>query len=368
MIQHTIRPKGRHGRTGAEGHDGTAARRGQCADGRAIGVRDVARRAGVSTATVSRVLNGTPTVAAPYRERVLQAMAELQYHPNRLARNLRRQQAEMIGVLVADVENPHFAQMVRVVEDAAFAQGYRVLLCNTDETAAKQRAYLEMLLAEHVAAVVLSPSDPQGDEIAAVLNRGIPLIAFDRPVADPRADAVLVDNGGAGRLATEHLRAAGHTRIGFISDPEVATGVERLGGYKAVMRAAGLQPCAQGGHSRIDGGMAATAALLRAHPDLTALILGNNLMALGALKALRAQGVRIPQDVALVALDDPFWAEVVDPPLTTLAQPVRAMARSVADLLLDRLRTGRTQPQRVVFDFELCPRASVGPPLTVSAL
>src|SRR5579875_2518708 len=125
-----------------------------------IRIRDVAKKAGVSTATVSRVLNGASTVQAHYRELVLDAVEELGYKPNRVARNLRRQQAEMIGVVVSDIENPHFTEMVRAVEDAAYHLGYRVLLCNTDETAEKQRAYLDVLAAERVLGVVLSPSDP----------------------------------------------------------------------------------------------------------------------------------------------------------------------------------------------------------------
>jgi DNA-binding LacI/PurR family transcriptional regulator len=325
-----------------------------------IQIRDVAERAGVSPATVSRVLNGASTVQEAYRRRVLAAIEELGYRPNRLAQNLRRQQAEMIGLVVSDIENPHFTEMVRAVEDAAYRLGYRVLLCNTDETEEKQRSYLHVLAAERVLGVILSPSNPAGEEIGELLDLGIPLVAFDRHVRDRRADAVMVDNASAGRMAAQHLLAAGHRRIGFVSSAEIETGAERLRGYEEVMRAAGEEPCAAPGWSRIAGGAAAVEQLLHEERPLTAMIVGNNLMAIGALQALRAHGLRVPEHMALVAIDDPFWASIVEPPLTTLAQPIRRMAESVVALLVERLRKSRSAPRQLTYDFELRVRDSCG--------
>ncbi len=321
---------------------------------------EVAERAGVSPATVSRVLNGATSVGPEYRERVLAAIEEMGYRPNRLASNLRRQKAEMIGVLVSDIENPHFTQMVRAVEDAAYRRGYRVLLCNTDETPEKQRSYLEMLAAERVLGVIMSPSEPGGLEISELLDLEIPVIAFDREVEDLRADAVVGENVGGVRLATEHLIRAGHERIGFVSGSvEVETGAERLEGYEAAMRGAGLEPRWAGEGFRIEDGRWAADELLGAG-GLTALIAANNLTSIGALQTIRARGLRVPEDVAFVAVDDPFWAELVEPPLTTLAQPVREMAESAVELLFERIGGGRKEPRRVVFDFELRVRGSCG--------
>src|SRR5215216_6373132 len=137
-------------------------------------IKDVAERAGVSPATVSRVLNGAASVRAEYRERVLRVIEELGYRPNRLASNLRHQKAEMIGVVISDIENPHFTQMVRAVEDAAFRRGYRILLCNTDENPEKQKAYLQVLAAERVLGILISPSDPAGEEISELIELGDP--------------------------------------------------------------------------------------------------------------------------------------------------------------------------------------------------
>lgn len=321
---------------------------------------EVAERARVSPATVSRVLNGAPSVGSEYRDRVLAAVEEMEYRPNRLASNLRRQKAEMIGVVVSDIENPHFTQMVRAVEDAAYRRGYRVLLCNTDETVDKQRSYLKMLAAERVLGVILSPSDPGGQEISDLLDLDIPVVAFDREVEDRRADVVVGENVGGMRLATEHLIRAGHERVGFVSGSvEVETGMERLQGYEAAMKSAKLESIYVDGGFRIEGGRRATEQLLSAG-GLTGLIAANNLTSIGALQAIRARGLRVPEDVALVAVDDPFWAELVEPPLTALAQPVRKMAESAVELLFERISGGRKEPRRLVFDFELRVRGSCG--------
>ncbi len=317
-------------------------------------------RAGVSPATVSRVLNGASTVRPEYRERVLRTIEEVGYRPNRLASNLRRQKAEMIGVVVSDIENPHFTQMVRAVEDAAYRRGYRVLLCNTDEDAGKQKSYLEVLAAERVLGVLISPSDPGGGEISELLDLGIPVIAFDRAVEDPRADSVVVDNVAGTRIATEHLLRAGHERVGFVGGrDDIETGAGRRAGYEAVMRESGLRPRSVSGGFRIEDGRISTEELLKSG-DLTALVVASNLTTIGALEALRDHGLKVPADVALVAVDDPFWAELVEPPLTTLAQPVREMADGAVEALLERIGGLREGPKRLVFDFELRVRGSCG--------
>jgi DNA-binding LacI/PurR family transcriptional regulator len=319
----------------------------------------VARAAQVSPATVSRVLNGAPTVNDTHRERVLAAVAELNYRPNRVGRNLRRQRTSMIGVVVSDIENPHFNSMVRVVEQVAYREGYRVLLCNTDETPAKQREYLEVLEDERVLGVLLSPSDPGGPEIAALLDMGIPVVAVDRPVEDARADAVVVDNVAATRTGTDHLIERGHRRIGFISGAvEVGTGKDRLEGYRRAVAAVGAEPLVAVGGFRVEGGRRACAELLAAHPDLTALMVANNLMTIGALDELRRTGLRIPAEVALVAVDDPPWARFTEPPLTVLAQPVREMAEGAMTLLLERIEGRRSEPRQLVLPLELHVRES----------
>jgi DNA-binding LacI/PurR family transcriptional regulator len=318
-------------------------------------------RAEVSPATVSRVLNGDQAVGATYRRRVQRAVDELGYRPNPLARSLRTQRTQAIGVVVSDIENPHFSEMVRAVEDEAYVRGYRVLVCNTDESADKQRAYLETLVEERVLGVVISPSDPAGAEISELLDRGTPVVAFDREVDDPRADAVIADNRAAARAAVELLVGAGHREITLVSGRrDVESGAERLDAFELTMRAHGLEPRILDGEFRVDTSYVGVQAILAGSQRPTALVVANNLMTIGALRAIREASVRVPQDIALVAFDDPAWAELVDPPLTTLAQPVRRMATEAMQLLLERISGGRTEPRRTVHPFEVRRRASCG--------
>ena len=326
-------------------------------------ISDVARHASVSPATVSRVLNGDPRVGEVYRKRVLESVRELDYRPNVLARNLRRQRTATIGVVVPDIGNPHFGEMLRAVEDQAFDAGYRVLVCNTGENAEKQRAYLEALIDERVLGVIISPADPEGEQISRLLDLGIPVVACDREVADPRADAVLADNVKALRIGTDLLVREGHERIAFVGGRvDVETGAERLAGYEMAMRAAGLEPLTVGGDFRLERAEEAVAGLLEHGPRPTAFIVANNLMTLGALRAIADAGLKVPAEIALVAVDDPPWSALVDPPLTTLAQPVRAMAADAMELLLQRVTGARESPRRIVHPLELRERSSTGAP------
>jgi LacI family transcriptional regulator len=327
--------------------------------GSRVGIVEVAQHAAVSPSTVSRVVNNDPRVGEEYRTRVLEAVAELGYRPNRLARNLRKQHNTTIGVVVADIENPHFSEAIRAVEDAAFTEGYRVLVCSTDERSDKQDAYLHELADERVLGVIISPSDPRAPAIGHLLDVGIPIVAMDRRVHDPRADAVLPDNRRGAGAATELLIAAGHRDIAIVAGPTtVDAGTERLAGYELAMRAAGLSPRRVEGGFRIERAREVVAQLLTLPAPPTALLVSNNLMAIGTLQAARAAGLRIPDDLALVGIDDPVWAALIDPPLTTMAQPVRQMALDAMALLLERVTGRRTQPRRIVHPLELRLRAS----------
>jgi DNA-binding LacI/PurR family transcriptional regulator len=324
-------------------------------------IREVAQLARVSPATVSRVLNGSLKVREEHRRRVFEAAAQIDYRPNRLARNLRLQRAETIGVLVPDIENPHFSEAVRVFEDAAFQAGYRVLLSNTDETVEKQRAYLQVLADERVLGVILAPADSAGTGLEALLDRKIPVVAFDRMVSDSRTDIVICDNTDATRKATEHLIWLGHERIAYVGGrPDVETGAERLEGYTAAMRAAGMTPFAVDGAFRTNLAEQEVGTILKLKTRPTALVVANNLMAVGALRAIKRASLTVPGDIAMVAIDDPPWAELIDPPLTVVAQPVRKMAQTAIELLLERVEGRRTEPVRIVLPLDFRIRASCG--------
>jgi LacI family transcriptional regulator len=323
-------------------------------------IRDVAELAAVSVATVSRVLNGEPNVDAELRERVRAAAAQLGYRPNRLARNLRRQQMEAIGIVVPDIENPHFAEIVRIIENTVLPLGYRVLVCNTDEDSDRQAASLRMLADERVSGIVLSASDPTGD-IGQLRDLEIPVVAIDRALKDTATDTVVVDNVPAVKDATQRLITAGHRRIAFIGGrTEVETGSERQEGYLAAMEAAGLVPVLADGGFRRDVARAAVTAQLRGEDPVSALMIANNLMALGALAAIRECGLQVPGDIAVISVDNPPWAELLEPPLTVLAQPIRAMATRAVDLLIRRIRGERFPVARDVYPLDLILRRSCG--------
>ncbi|MDX6200991.1 MAG: LacI family transcriptional regulator [Frankiales bacterium] len=331
--------------------------------GEPVRLRDVAAHAGVSPATVSRTLNGDERVHPDLRRRVEESVAALGYRRNRLARNLRLQRLDVIGVVVSDIENPHFSEMVKVIENEGFRHGYRVLVCATNESPEKQEHYLQMLADEHVAGVILSPSDPGGAGIPELIDGGIPVVAFDREVSDPRADTVIADNVAGVAVATELLIEAGHRDIGYVGGRKgVETSIERLAGYRQAMRKAGLKPNAVVGDFRIEGGRRAIADLIASPKPPTAVVVANNLMTLGALKAVHHAGLSIPDDLALVGIDDPYWAEFVSPPITSMAQPVGAMAREAIGMLLARLNGEAGPPQRSVHSLGLVVRESVGSP------
>jgi len=327
---------------------------------RPIRIRDVAERAQVSVATVSRVLNGGPNVDPELRERVQVAVTQLGYRPNRLARNLRRQQMEVIGIVVPDIENLHFAQMVRVIENTVLPLGFRVLVCNTDEDGDRQAASLRMLADERVSGIVLSASDPEAD-FGQLQGLGIPVVAIDRALKDPDIDAVVTDNMPALSGATRRLIEAGHQHIVFVGGrTEVESGSERQQGYLAAMRDAGLPPRLVTDVVRGHEAQAAVTALLHGPDPVSALVVANNLMAIGALAAIRACGLRVPDDIAMIAVDNPPWAELLDPPLTVLAQPIRAMATRAVELLTARIQGQRFPVTRDVYPLDLIVRGSCG--------
>ncbi len=325
-------------------------------------VKDVAARAGVSTATVSRVLAGKATVGAERTARVEVAVAALGYRGNRAARRLRTQTSEVIGVVIPDVENPHYTEMVREMESAAFAADDSMLLSNTDEDPAKQATYLGVLEAEMPAGVILAPSDPSGREIGRLLDRGVPIVAVDRPVTDERAHCIVVDNEAGARRATELLIDLGHRRIGFVGGPSgIPSADQRLGGYAAATAGLGLNRIVCDGGFRIDPARVAVGQLLDSAEPPTALLVANNLMTIGALEAIAERTLAIPGEVSVIAFDDPFWTEIVNPALSAVRQPVREIAQRAIELLLRDVRSGLSTAERTVLPVDLVVRRSSGP-------
>ncbi|HEX3811394.1 MAG TPA: LacI family DNA-binding transcriptional regulator [Mycobacteriales bacterium] len=323
-------------------------------------IRDVAARAAVSAATVSRVLNGRVDVAPDLRDRVLAAVAALNYRPNGAARSLRTRATTVLGVIISDITNPFFTSMVRGVEDAAQEAGYSVVLANTDEDLDKERRYVEVAAAEQMAGVVLSPASSSHTSISYLVERNIPVVTIDRRLRGAPVDSVTVNNFRAAFEATEHLIAQGCRRIGFVAGPvTTTTGSRRLAGYKAALRAAGLPDDADlvvNGDFRIDGGRAAAAELLEQQID--GLFVANNLMTIGALEELGSRGVEPGRDLAVVGFDDINWGTALRPPLTAVSQPTYEIGQRTAELLLRRIRGEQLPLQRIVLPAKLVIRAS----------
>jgi LacI family transcriptional regulator/LacI family repressor for deo operon, udp, cdd, tsx, nupC, and nupG len=324
-------------------------------------LHEVARRAHVSTATVSRVLNKSDKVLPQTRAAVERALRELNYHPNRVARRLRmkRKCAQLVGLIIPDFQNPFYAEIARGVEDIAYGNNYALLLCNSDENPRKERFYLDVLCAEAVDGIVLPPFDERNAEVSHVIKSGIPVVCVDRSLAKVQTDLVEVDNYRGAFEAVTHLIEKGHRRIGLIEGrPHVSTNRERRRGYLDAHVAAGLtapDDLMRAGDLRLESGRALTTELIALSHPPTALFVGNNLMAVGALAALRQHGRRVPHDVAIVGFDDLPWAESLDPPLTAVRQPAYEVGRQAMELLLKRIAepgrppvTIRLMPQLIV--------------------
>lgn len=319
----------------------------------------MASAAGVSTATVSRVLNGARTVDAELAQRVNAAVRELGYKPSGVARSLRRARTTVLCLIISDIRNPFFTDVVRGIEDHASAAGYSLVLCNADEDVDKEAAYLDLVVAERMAGVIISPSSTR-TRLAPLLERGIPAVAIDRRVHDP-VDAVVVESTQASRGATAHLLEAGYRRVACVTGPaDVTTAVERLEGWRAAHEDAGV-PVDESLVRRADymegGGQAAARELLALDDPPDAFFVANSLMAVGVLTALEEAGRSVP-DTGLVCFDDPSWARLMHPALTAVGQPTYELGRRAAELLAARIDGSAQPPRHVMLEPELRVRDS----------
>ena len=305
---------------------------------RAASIGDVARRARVSAATVSRVFNGTKYVAPELEARVREAVAELDYEPYGPARALRQQRVRVWAVIIADVENPFFTSVVRGIEDVAYAEGYRLVLCNSDEDVTKETEYLDIAVRERMAGVVIAAASTSESKVDRLAQAGIPVVAIDREVESYDVNSVMVDNRRGAREATTHLLDCGWQRIGCIVGPtRISTSNERLDGYRRALTERGLgfdRSLVRRADFREGGGYKAARALLELTDPPDALFIANNLMTLGALHAVEDVGRRVPDDLGIVGFDDSPAADLIRPRLTVVAQPTYQIGQRAGQMLL----------------------------------
>lgn len=332
-----------------------------------VTIKDVAREAGVSLGTASQALRGRPSVREETRRRVTAVAARLRYQPSAVARGLVTRRTNTIGLLISDLTNSFFIRAVRSIEAAAQAHGYTVILCHSDEEPSKEAAHLRVLMERRVDGIILATTAATREAFREVRRQGIPLVFFDRPVPGVAASSVMVDGREGGRLAAEHLLGLGHRRIAIIHGPLLrAHGARRLQGYREALQRAGIPEdpgLVREGTFKPDSGYALAHSLLDRAPGPTALFCTNNLLTLGALRAVQERGVCIPRDLSLLGYDDMEWWGLTHPPLTVVAQPVHDVGQEAVRLLLRHMeRGGRGRAQHVVLKPELVVRDSCGPP------
>jgi len=331
-------------------------------------IGDVARRAGVSTMTVSRVINGKGNVNAELRRRVESAVAELGYVGNSLPSSLRFRETRMLALAISDITNPFFTSMARGVEDTALEQNYSVIVCNTDESETKQERYVRALVRRQVDGFLLVPASDTSESVGLLVSQRVPTVLLDRRIDGCPLDVVRGNSEQGAHDLVALLIALGHRRIAALLGPlRVPTAAERLAGYLRALAEAGIAPdeglvfCGQ--YSQASGyEMARSAASVWPRP--TALLASNNSIAIGAYKALRAAGCRVPEDVAIASHDDMEIGPTIIPFFTVAAVSANEMGRVATRLLLERIAgSGPEGPQDIVLPAEVIVRESSGGPV-----
>lgn len=338
-------------------------------------IRDVATLAGVSHQTVSRVINGSSSVSEPTRERVLRAIRELAYVPSPMARGLISNRTHSLGMVSADISDHTFAEAVAGAEAETRKRGYYLMVASVeDESRDDERGYLRLMLARRVEGLIVArPSVPlSSEQLLPAVAAGVPLVAIGSSEL-PGFTVVDIDNVDGGRQATAFLVAQGHRRIATITGPrEWPSAKARLEGYRRALRAGGIarhrslvEPTPDWG---LEAGRTAAARLLERGEPFTALFAQSDLIALGAIRELRARGLRVPEDVSVVGYDDIPVAGFVHPALTTVRQPMREVGEVAARIVLDQLAAaqegaGGAGPERHLLPAELVIRETVAPPI-----
>ncbi|MFI6731358.1 LacI family DNA-binding transcriptional regulator [Nonomuraea sp. NPDC050451] len=325
-------------------------------------IKDVAAQAGVSVATVSRVLNDNPSVTEETRSRVHDAMAALNYRPNAVARSLRTEATRTLGLIIGDILNPFFAELARAVEDEAREAGYTVIIGNADERADQQDHYVRTLLERRVDGLLICPTAEVTPLVEEVSQGERPLVFLDRTLIGVEVPSVRADGSTAIAELVAHLRALGHRRIAFVSGPStLSTGRERAEAFLRAAAEHGLEvppEYVRFGDFRAGSGRRITSELLDLPEPPQAIFLGDNLMALGALDEVSERGLEIPRDVALASFDDVPWFNHVHPRITAISQPTAELGRRAVRVILDAL-SGRAA-ESVVLPAKLVARESCG--------
>jgi len=331
-------------------------------------IKDVAEMAGVSSATVSHVINSTRYVSDDLTQRVNNAINELEYQPNVIARSLRGGGTKSIGLIVPDNSNPFFAQVARVIEDKGFGEGYSVILCNSNGDIQKEAAYIQILIAKHVDGVIFIASSNAYEHLQMLSNQNIPMVVVDREISNLSVDSFHVTNEQGGYDATCYLLSLGHKKIGCITGPSNLTpSAERVNGYRRALIEAVIsvrEDYIVTGNFRFQGGTSAMNRLLELPDPPTAVFVCNDVMAIGALQSLRNRNVRVPEDMSIIGFDDIELASAVSPKLTTIQQPIVELGTQIVKTLIERIKQNdeKNRGTRNILNTTLVIRESCAPP------
>ncbi len=317
-----------------------------------VTIKEVAEKAGVSPATVSRAVGQYGYVSEKTRRKILAAIRELGYKPNAIARSMVTRSTQTVGLVITDITNPFFATLARGVEEVTWQNGYTLILANTDENLQREQAVVRTLQEKRVDGLIVVPaSSNPAPHLEDMLVEGTPLVLVDRNVRDCAVDVVMVDNESGAYQAVSHLVAQGYRRIAMIVDNlDISTNAERLAGYRKSLRDGGVEvdeDLIQSCQYTRQSAYALVSRLLQAPQPPTALFTANNFMTIGAISAIQEAGLTIPGDIALVGFDDVNWTELNNPRLTMVAQPVLDLGRVAAQRLLARMKGDKSSPQEI---------------------
>lgn len=332
-------------------------------------LKEVAKKAKVSITTVSRVMNDAAKVNPETRERVERAMRVLGYQPSRVAQRLRTTngRSKLLGLIIPDIQNPFYSNIVRGIEDVAYGKDYAVILCNSDENSSKEKFYLDVLQSESVDGVILPPIHQHGKMMEGLIDSGIPIVCVDRKLAQSTLDTVVIDNEKGGYLAVSHLLEQGHQRIAILtSSPQFSSFEERQKGYEKALTEAGIEIdrdlIREGDPRSSEDARQITHEILKLNPAPTAIFATNNLMTLGVLEAVNEQHLKIPRNISVIGFDDMPWAKAISPPLSVIKQPAYEMGRRAAELFFQRIEDPGREPVQVIMEPKLIVRKSTGKP------
>ena len=311
-----------------------------------VTMKDVAREAGVSTATVSHVINKTRFVEKETKDKVLRVMKKLDYYPNFAAQSLRSQKTKVIGLIVPDIANFFFTALIRGTENTLRKYGYNLILADSDENLEIEKEQVRVFNAKLIDGLIVAPASGDHAFLEKLLNRNSPVVFINRkPQGYCPGDCVLVDNAEGAYKAVSALINKGHSRIGVITGvPGLTTSEERVEGYERALVDYGIkvdQNLIKIGNSRYDGGYKLMKELLL-NSNITALFVVNNLMTIGAIQFLKEKHVKVPDELAIIGFDDYKWASITNPPLSVVKQPSRRIGEKASELLIRRIKKEET--------------------------